>query len=106
MKRKKIKIDKYIISHLVKRPRDEEKVQIDENEFNKYEFIEQKITGTDEYDGGADYTLIIRRKSDDKFFELNYTEWDIDWEKSPDFDSMPEEFTEVFPEVITITVYK
>ncbi len=77
----------------------------DEKEVDKYELVENKINSVDEGDGGTDYTAIIKRKSDGKFFKLDFQEWDIDWEKSPDFD-ICEDLIEVFRESKTITIYK
>lgn len=109
MKREIIEIDKCILARLIGKERDdweeENNIIIDEQELNKYEFIEEKIRNVDEYDGGADYEAIIKRKSDDRFYKLTYQEWDIDWEKG-DFNNFPEELIEVYPKQITKTIYE
>ncbi len=55
-------------------------------------------------DGGGDYTLIIKRVSDDRYFEIGYQGWDID----NDFEDFEDEveLKEVTPKQKTITVYE
>jgi len=105
MQREKIIIDKYVLNVLLDNLRGDDEDLANPNDVNKYELIENNINSVDEGDGGVDYTAIIKRIKDGKFFKLNFQEWDIDWEKSPDFD-MPEDLTEVFPKQITMTVYE
>lgn len=103
MKRQKIKIDKYVLSHIIEKPKDE--VKVDKKEVAKYKMVNHTIDSVDEEDGGADYTAIIKRLADSKFFKLEYQEWDIDWEKG-DFSYFPEELEEVFPKEVKTIIYE
>jgi len=65
-----------------------------------YIHIECNVTNVDGGDGGAEYSLVIQRCSDNKYFMAEYSDWDLDLDNN-DFD-----FEEVFPEEKTIIVYK
>lgn len=94
MKREKIIVDKNILKEVLRGSYSKNK---------EYLLIEDTITSSDAEDGGADHTLIIKRVSDNKFFCLEYCDWDIDYNFEDDF---PEELDEVFPLQKTITVYE
>lgn len=92
MEREKIVVDKNILKELIyKKKRDD------------YIVVENKITSSDPEDGGADHDLVIRRLSDNKFFFIYYTDWDLEYNFERDF---PEELEEVFPVERTIIVYE
>lgn len=87
-----------------------EEEQIDMRTSCNYKLIENPIVGHDEYDGGASYEGIIQRRSDGKFFKIEYTDWDLDhsdtvgpYTKNVSLDT---NLKEVFPEQITKTIYK
>jgi len=89
-----------------------EKIKVDKEELREviygatksdFKVVENKITSSDPEDGGADHTLVIQRKSDNKYFRMYYSDWDMDYNFERDF---PEELTEVIPEQVTITVFK
>lgn len=90
--REKIKVDKNILRDII---------YGDKNE--NFKLVEDKITNSDPEDGGADHLLIIQRKSDSKYFRTYYSDWDMDYNFERDF---PEDLSEVFPEQVTITVFK
>jgi len=71
-----------------------------EDDLENYEFIDNDMDYSDLEKGYEEYTIIIKRKSDEKFFKSRYrtspyngTEFLIP-------------FTEVFPEIIQKTVYR
>ena len=90
-----------------------EKIHIDKNKLRDilysrkplfgFMLVDDTITSADEEDGGAYHDVIIKRIEDDKFFKLQYCNWDIDHNFDSDF---PEHLTEVFPKQITITKYE
>lgn len=92
MPRETLKIDKEITKEVIRR-----------NPNLDYILVENKITRSDPEDGGADHTLIIKRKSDNKYFRIYYCDWDIDYNFDCDF---PEIFSEVIPREIVTTVYE
>jgi hypothetical protein len=73
------------------------------NGIKKYSVVEDEITSADEEDGGGEHEVIIKRTSDNKYFKVTYSNWDLNYNFARDF---PEHLTEVFPEKVTITVYK
>lgn len=81
----------------------------------EWETVESKITGSDEYDGGASYELVIRHKIDGTYFIVDFNDWDVDWEKSgfkedEDGYSIDDgnivDAHQVWPKQVTITVYE
>ena len=109
MKRETLQLNKYIVSAIAdwyQDPEDDEVEDFDLSPADEYELVEPKtITSVDEYDGGYDAFIIIKRKSDNKFFKLSYQEWDISEEKGGWVDYEPE-FTEVFPVTGIKTFYE
>lgn len=78
-----------------------------------YEVVERQITGSDYEDGGTDYRLIVKEKSTGKFFEMEFTEWDVsNTEYIEETDTVGErcdldcDLCEVFPETVTTVIYK
>jgi hypothetical protein len=73
----------------------------------EFDFIENQVTYYDLSKEYEDYRLIIKRKLDNKYFELNYTD-------SPQFsitsdtssNDNPIVAKEVFPETITKIIYR
>lgn len=65
--------------------------------------VKDEITSSDPEDGGADHDCVIKRLSDNKFFEFIYCDWDMDYNFDRDF---PENLKEVFPKDIVVTVYE
>ena len=73
----------------------------------EFDFIENEVTYYDISKEYEDYRLIVKRKSDNKYFELNYAD-------SPQFyitsdalsNNNPIIAEEVFPETITKIIYK
>jgi len=90
MKREKITI-----------PKDDLMPLLGKGYYNKeYRCEDLKIDSCDEEDGGGWYTVILKRLSDNKYFQLNYCDWD---NKN---DEMPEKLEEVFPRQVTITIFE
>ena len=77
-----------------------------------FEKMEDTITSSDDEDGGANHRAIIRDKSTGKFYEMEYSDWDIyhnfEYNRHTgvvercDFNC---ELDEVIPVQITITKY-
>lgn len=65
-----------------------------------YEFIEE--IRTDKYSDGPSWDTIVKRKSDEKFFKWNC--WDASREYVMEYGDNC--IKEVFPEIITKTIYK
>lgn len=95
-KREKIHIDKEELKEIIFNR------NFNANPVYGFILIEDNITSADEEDGGAYHDIILKRVVDDKFFKLQYCNWDIDYNFESDF---PENLTEVFPKQITITKY-
>jgi len=69
MKREEIELDKETVhEHLISSW---------EKGTDEYKHVLDTIHNVDEGDGGADRTLVIQRLSDNKFFSVNYTDWDM-----------------------------
>ena len=95
MEREEIHINKEILSQLTSTYF----VPVDVD----YEHYSNEITGSDSEDGGADHTLVIKRKSDGKYFQMYYTDWDMEYNFDSDF---PEDLTEVFPKTVTTIIFE
>lgn len=67
-----------------------------------YKVMEDTIYASDPEDGGADHTIIIKDLSTDKYYEGDYTDWDLDNLG----EDLEEELIEVFPVEKTIIVYE
>lgn len=91
MEREIIRIDKIILLDIIREDNEEE-----------FTLVENKITSSDPEDGGADHNVVIKRLSDQKYFRVFYTDWDMDYNFNRDF---PEELTEVFPREVITTIY-
>lgn len=76
---------------------------IREDDSNEFILILDEITSSDTEDGGADHQVVIQRKSDNKFFGFNYSDWDISYNFKRDF---PNKVIEVFPRQVMITIYE
>lgn len=87
--REKITIDKEIIFEIM------------EDLNDNFSFIEDKIIYSDPEDGGANHELIICRNSDNKYFKLKYSDWDMLY--NPEY--FLEDLVEVFPERVTTIVF-
>lgn len=72
----------------------------DDDPNSDFEFIEENQTYYDTEKGCSDYRVIVKRKSDGKYFEGNYTKWPAGGSK---YDM---EIEEVFPKKITKTIYE
>ncbi len=82
------------------------------DEYKGWKFVEQTITSCDEEDGGASYDLIIKEITTDKYYLIEYTDWDI---KNTNYDYKTKtikgdcdlicRLTEVIPQEKTIIVY-
>lgn len=93
-----------------------EKVKIEVEEFEEavreydseiWEHIEEDIVYTDLSKGYEDIELVIKRKSDGKFFKFTYsTNNELELDAPGLANDFPIEGEEVFPEQQTITVYK
>lgn len=74
------------------------------------------LTSSDDEDGGGHYDVIIKKISTSQFFKATYCDWDInntdydeeaDEEDEDSFESdLDNDLVEVFPEEVTVTVYK
>lgn len=90
MKREKIKISEEFIKNIT-----------EEGYTEGFEIISQEQQ-THDVDDGNLVIFVLKRNSDGKFFKGDYNWWSNDQE----FDDYSEELEEVFPEVITTTIYK
>lgn len=74
---------------------------------DEWEFIEEDISNVDLEKGGKDMEVILKRKSDDKFFKFEFYKTN---HHSLDEDACGNDWplrgTEVFPKSITITKYE
>jgi hypothetical protein len=82
-----------------------------------FTLIEDKITSSDSEDGGADHEYVIQEVATGNYYTGSYSDWDID---NTDYDDEEDDFDgkvgdrcdlntnliQVYPEQITITVYK
>ena len=92
MKRENIQIDSKSLMKLIhNNPSEADK---------DYELIENKIHSCDEEDGGGWYTVIIKRKSDNKYFSMEYCDWEMRNHEISGF------LDEVFPKQVTITIFE
>lgn len=71
------------------------------DELNGFSFIEDHEKDFDSEKGFVDKVVIIQRDSDSKFFRVIYTDYG-----HGNNSLLEEEAEEVFPEVITTTIYK
>ena len=67
-----------------------------------YDFVEQ--IRTDEFSDGESWDIVVKRQSDSKFFKWNC--WDAGEYNGYKMESGDNYMEEVFPEVITRTIYK
>jgi hypothetical protein len=74
-----------------------------EHNGDEYQVIENKITSADSEDGGGWHTLVIQRKSDQRFFRKYYCDWDIEYNFDRDFDGT---FSETIAKEKTILVFE
>ena len=72
-------------------------------EETEFELVEDRITSSDDEDGGADHTVVIKRILDEKYFSFSYTDWDMNHNFDRDF---PDRLREVFPRPITKIIYE
>ncbi len=109
MKKEIFKLNPFVAYYILQQDsyeRSEDKFSEENLEIAKsYKLIESKLIGSDEEDGGWDRTAIIQRKSDGKFFSINYQQWDFHWEKG-DIKNWSPEFEEVFPKEKIIIIYE
>lgn len=71
----------------------------------EYVLCENEIVSSDPEDGGADHVVVFKRitKEGEKYFRFLYSDWDMDYNFDSDF---PEDAVEVFPKVITKTIFE
>lgn len=70
---------------------------------DNWKFIEDTITSADSEDGGAYHDLIIQNKLDNKFYIIEYSDWDIENEDLINYTYS--DLEEVFPKEIQKTIY-
>lgn len=79
--------------------------------------IEDKITSADAEDGGADHDYVLQEVETGNFYAGSYSDWDIyntDYDdEDDDFDGsingrcdLNNKLVQVYPEEVTITIYK
>jgi hypothetical protein len=83
------------------------------DKLTNFKIIKDEITSSDPEDGGAEHEAVIQDKTTLKYYELNYSDWDTDY--NFEFDEETEicercdislNLREVFPKQKTITVYE
>jgi hypothetical protein len=79
-----------------------EKLVFTQNTDN-WKFIEKVLTYCDCEDGGGWYKLIIQSKLDNKFYLIEYCDWDIDNDDLVNYTQ--DNLLEVFPKVVTKIIY-
>jgi len=94
MKRETIKFkDKQVLADIVRGYSNDE-----------YELMQDEISNIDPEDGGGNHDVVIKRKSDDKYFAVHYSDWDMeDVNIERDF---PDSATEVFARKVEILVFE
>jgi hypothetical protein len=90
MEREKIKISKDLWDDIVEEWKDCE-----------FESVEEEITSLSRWD--ANYLTIVKRKSDGKFFKASWSKGLTEYQ---DYSNAPSELVEVFPKIITKTIYE
>lgn len=105
MDRETLKLSNIVLACIMEWSQEDKALPENIEEAKNYFLIQDIINSVDEGDGGYEATAIIKRLSDNKFFQLDYQEWDFDWEKG-DFENFEPELEEVFPEVVETIIYK
>lgn len=96
---------------------EKEKINLTEKELSKFDFtggstwelrgetydFVEKIR-TDQYSDGPSWNIVVKRKSDGKYFKWNC--WDAGEHNGYMMESGDNYMEEVFPEIITKTIYK
>jgi hypothetical protein len=88
-----------------------------QSDVEPFVLIEDTITSSDPEDGGADHDYVLQEVATGNYYAGSYSDWDIDNtdydEEDDDFDGVIDgrcdlnnNLTQVYPEQITITVYK
>jgi len=103
--REQLQLDKHVLACIMEWSQEDKATQEQSSESKDYELIQNDINSVDEGDGGFSATAIIKNIKTNKFFALDYEEWDYDWEKG-DFENYKPELIEVFPKQITTTIYE
>jgi hypothetical protein len=99
-KRERIKLDEHTVRCLVD---DNYEWETGEPEVG-FAFVEEKLSGNDLEKGIEDKEAIIQRTSDGKFFKIEW--WESPHRSLFEDISFPFDGYEVFPHVITKTIYK
>jgi hypothetical protein len=97
--REKVGLSKKILHALIKH-------YGEDGDIEGWRFIDDKIIGGDPEDGGSEHLSIILRIEDEKYFRFEWCDWDR--KKGHDggsFFNKTYEVEEVFPKLVTITVY-
>ena len=105
MDRETLNLENYTLACIMEWGQQDEAPIENITEANNYSLIQNTINSVDEGDGGYEATAIIKRLSDNKFFQLDYQEWDFDWEKG-DFENFEPELEEVFLKIVETIIYK
>lgn len=104
MERDKVELSEHYLRSLL----DEEYEGYIENEEFDYEYIQDKISDYDLDKSYEDHTVIIKRKSDDKYFSFDYSSsyyHDL-FSDGMGWTGFPAIAYEVFPKQITKTIYE
>ena len=82
-------------------------------EYKGYVVVDNILTSSDNEDGDGHYDLIIKDVAENRFYEVSYSDWDIE---NTDYDEetctigercdLYTNLTEVVPRLKTITVYE
>lgn len=93
-----------IYEHIIKSFLDEDYEEGDINEDLGFEYIEDNVVYTDMGKAYNTVEVILKRKSDDKYFRFTYT--DSEYCTLDETLHFPVKCKEVFPETITKVIYK
>jgi hypothetical protein len=105
MSKEILNINKFVLAGIMSWSQEDQCTPEQAKECDNYEVIQETINSVDEGDGGSDNTVVIKRKSDNKYFSFDYQDWDINWECGH-FDDFNPDIEEVFPKEITTIIYE
>lgn len=105
MEREILMLNSFVLACIMEWSQEDEATAEQIKEAENYELISNTINSVDTGDGGYEATAIIKRINDNKFFKLNYQEWDFYWEYA-DIKNWKPKLTEVFPRETMVTIYE
>ena len=74
--------------------------------FEKYDLVDEKLDSNDLDKRIEDFVIVVERLEDKRFFQFEYSRSNHHELNEGGLNSFPKTGYEVFPEVVTVTVYK